>query len=76
MRIMIYFVAHFLQLALRTVNSSRSAYACFIFAPSFFMHYTDGVDDVASNSSEEEVLKYKINMKVGFTTKAGSYLFN
>ena len=51
------------QLALRTVNSSRSAYACFVFAPSFFLHYNDGVSD-ENEDSEEEALKCKIGVKV------------
>lgn len=51
------------QLALRTVNSSRSAYACFVFAPSFFLHYNDGVPD-ENEDSEEDALKCKIGVKV------------
>ncbi|XP_013413534.1 cell cycle checkpoint control protein RAD9A [Lingula anatina] len=50
-------------LALRTVNSSRSAYACFVFAPSFFQHYDDGSGQLNSQDSEEDVLRCKINMK-------------
>ncbi|KAL4223119.1 Cell cycle checkpoint control protein rad9b [Mactra antiquata] len=49
-------------LALRTVNSSRSAYACFLFAPSFFQHYDDGVGDVSSQDSDD-TLRCKIAMK-------------
>ncbi|WAR01256.1 RAD9A-like protein [Mya arenaria] len=49
-------------LALRTVNSSRSAYACFLFAPSFFIHYDDGAGDASSDDSED-TLRCKIAMK-------------
>ncbi|XP_060075740.1 cell cycle checkpoint control protein RAD9A-like [Ylistrum balloti] len=50
-------------LALRTVNSSRSAYACFLFSPSFFQDYDDGVSDISSQNSEEDALRCKIGMK-------------
>lgn len=50
-------------LALRTVNSSRSAYACFLFSPSFFQDYDDGISDISSQNSEEEALRCKIGMK-------------
>ncbi|XP_045171278.2 cell cycle checkpoint control protein RAD9A-like isoform X2 [Mercenaria mercenaria] len=49
-------------LALRTVNSSRSAYACFLFAPSFFQHYDDGSGDISSQDSDD-TLRCKIAMK-------------
>ena len=55
-----------LQLALRTVNSSRSAYACFLFAPSFFLHYDDGAEQISSQDSDD-TLRCKIAMKVGLT---------
>jgi hypothetical protein len=45
------------QLSLRTVNSSRSAYACFLFAPLFFQQY-----QVASPG--QDLLRCKILMKV------------
>ena len=49
-------------LALRTVNSSRSAYACFLFKAEFFSEYKQGCDEIdASNPSE--LLKCKISMK-------------
>ena len=52
------------QLALRTVSSSRSAYACFLFAPSFFQHYDDGSAELDTQDSEDS-LRCKIAMKVG-----------
>lgn len=45
------------QLSLRTVNSSRSAYACFLFAPLFFQQYQ-------ATTSGQEALRCKILMKV------------
>jgi len=50
-------------LALRTVNSSRSAYACFLFNESFFISYDDGSNDLSQDSPEEDLLKCKIAMK-------------
>lgn len=50
-------------LALRTVNSSRSAYGCFLFSPTFFQHYDDGSGELNSQDSEEEALRCKIAMK-------------
>lgn len=44
------------QLSLRTVNSSRSAYACFLFAPLFFQQYQ-------AASPGQEALRCKILMK-------------
>ena len=49
-------------LALRTVNSSRSAYACFIFSKTFLSEYEQGADQVQS-SNPAEMLKCKITMK-------------
>ena len=49
-------------LALRTVNSSRSAYACFIFKSEFFVEYKQGCDEIDS-SDPAEMLKCKISMK-------------
>lgn len=45
------------QLSLRTVNSSRSAYACFLFAPLFFQQYQ-------AAAPGQEALRCKILMKV------------
>jgi len=65
------------------VNSSRSAYACFLFAPSFFQHYDDGGGDVDSQDSDD-TLRCKIAMKVSriivkvfrtFTTLLAELLF-
>lgn len=50
-------------LALRTVSSSRSAYACFLFNESFFISYDDGSDESAGDSEEEDLLRCKIAMK-------------
>ncbi|XP_057315283.1 cell cycle checkpoint control protein RAD9A-like [Hydractinia symbiolongicarpus] len=49
-------------LALRTVNSSRSAYACFVFSRAFFHEYDQGCEDI-ENSNPAEVLKCKLTMK-------------
>ncbi|XP_046579415.1 cell cycle checkpoint control protein RAD9A-like [Haliotis rubra] len=50
-------------LALRTVNSSRSAYACFLFSPSFFQHYDDGSGLSSSEDSDEDGFRCKLGMK-------------
>ncbi|KAI0221488.1 Cell cycle checkpoint control protein RAD9A [Lamellibrachia satsuma] len=50
-------------LALRTVNSSRSAYGCFLFAPSFFLHYDDGSGHINSADAAENLVRCKIAMK-------------
>ncbi|KAK3736296.1 hypothetical protein QZH41_020758, partial [Actinostola sp. cb2023] len=52
-----------LSLALRTVNQSRSAYACFKFHSSFFLNYDDGSKDLPDDSQAEDMLKCKIAMK-------------
>nr|XP_015289649.1 cell cycle checkpoint control protein RAD9A isoform X11 [Macaca fascicularis] len=44
------------QLSLRTVNSSRSAYACFLFAPLFFQQYQ-------AATPGQDLLRCKILMK-------------
>ncbi|XP_064612836.1 cell cycle checkpoint control protein RAD9A-like [Liolophura sinensis] len=49
-------------LTLRTVNSSRSAYACFVFAPDFFQHYDEGSGQINSSDSEDTI-KCKITIK-------------
>ena len=49
-------------LALRTVNSSRSAYACFIFNKIFFDEYEQECDQLQS-SNGGELLKCKMTMK-------------
>ncbi|ESO94828.1 hypothetical protein LOTGIDRAFT_232267 [Lottia gigantea] len=53
-------------LAIRTVNSTRSAYAYILFAPSFFSNYDDGSSLLNSNGSdaeEEDIMRCKVNMK-------------
>ncbi|RUS90686.1 hypothetical protein EGW08_001586 [Elysia chlorotica] len=48
-------------LFLRSVNSCRSAYACFQFSPSFFNHYVDV--SVQEETEEDENFRCKIGMK-------------
>ncbi|XP_033098644.1 cell cycle checkpoint control protein RAD9A-like [Anneissia japonica] len=50
-------------LALRTVNTSRSAYACFIFSPNFFSEYNDGCGQYQSNSGDDDAFRCRITMK-------------
>ena len=52
------------QLALKTVNNARSAYACFLFRRGFFHSYSDGREKARAGVSEEESLKCKITIKV------------
>ncbi|XP_062974755.1 cell cycle checkpoint control protein RAD9A isoform X2 [Elgaria multicarinata webbii] len=47
-------------LSLRAINASRSAYACFLFAPLFFQHYQPG--EVGSNP-DTGALRCKVLMK-------------
>lgn len=49
----------FLQLALRSVNSCRSAYGCVLFSPVFFQHYQ------WSTSVEMNGTKSNLNCKLG-----------
>ncbi|XP_026766560.2 cell cycle checkpoint control protein RAD9B isoform X2 [Pangasianodon hypophthalmus] len=46
-------------LAVRTVNKAHSAYACFLFSPLFFQHYTSTSDQLQDNKSA----KCKISLK-------------
>ena len=56
---------HIPQLALKTVNSARSAFACFLFHRSFFLSYSvGGVVSGGGGDSEREALKCKISNKV------------
>ncbi|KAK2168680.1 hypothetical protein LSH36_15g16012 [Paralvinella palmiformis] len=58
-------------LSLRTVNSSRSAFACFVFSPSFFLHYDDGkTEDLSKPTTDHDdddyddsTIRCKIGMK-------------
>ncbi|XP_022109832.1 cell cycle checkpoint control protein RAD9A-like [Acanthaster planci] len=51
-------------LALRTVNSSRSAYACFLFAPSFFLSYiNESWNEQKASQQEEDSFRCRITMK-------------
>jgi len=61
------------QLSLRTVNSGRSAYACFTFCPTFFHHYDDGRSQLnnvtCTSSSQSNTVKCKVPVKVsGYVT--------
>ena len=58
-----------LQLALKTVNSARSAYASFLFCQSFFHSYSNGQSVSGSQGCEEvmedeDTTKCKITIKV------------
>lgn len=46
------------KLALRAVNSSHSAYSCFLFSPLFFQRYKLG------SGQSSETIKCKLSMKV------------
>ncbi|XP_041084678.1 cell cycle checkpoint control protein RAD9B-like [Polyodon spathula] len=51
-------------LAVRSVNSSRSAYACFLFSPLFFQHYSkETTQQPLEQGDVEPVLKCKLTMK-------------
>ncbi|KAK1144603.1 cell cycle checkpoint control protein RAD9B-like, partial [Acipenser oxyrinchus oxyrinchus] len=51
-------------LAVRSVNSSRSAYACFLFSPLFFQHYSKVTTQQPLDEGDvEPVLKCKLTMK-------------
>ncbi|KAL5016438.1 hypothetical protein ScPMuIL_006027 [Solemya velum] len=59
----IYFEPQEDGLSLKTVNSSRSAYSCFLFAPSFFQDYDDGSGQIDSQDGEDNGLRCKITVK-------------
>uniref|UniRef100_A0A3B4DFJ8 Cell cycle checkpoint control protein RAD9A n=1 Tax=Pygocentrus nattereri TaxID=42514 RepID=A0A3B4DFJ8_PYGNA len=46
-------------LAVRSVNTAHSAYACFLFSPLFFKHYTSNLDELEEN----KVVKCKVSLK-------------
>ena len=50
-------------LAIRTVNSSRSAYACFTFSSSFFLQYVPTTITQNTQGEEEEAVRCKVTMK-------------
>lgn len=58
----------FLQLALKTVNSSRSAFAYVLFSPAFFIKYQSRSpgDGLASGDDEEESFRCRITAKVNY----------
>ncbi|KAM9475509.1 cell cycle checkpoint control protein RAD9B [Clarias gariepinus] len=45
-------------LAVRTVNKAHSAYACFLFSPMFFQHYSP-----TSNQQDNKSVKCKVSLK-------------
>ena len=51
------------SLAVRTVNSSRSAYACFTFKSNFFVQYSNITSASTINGDDEEPVRCKITMK-------------
>ncbi|XP_065054212.1 cell cycle checkpoint control protein RAD9A-like [Rhopilema esculentum] len=50
-------------LALRTVNSSRSAFGCFLFNESFFHEFNIKISNSNGSKEDEEVERFKISMK-------------
>ncbi|KAI4889582.1 hypothetical protein NFI96_029473 [Prochilodus magdalenae] len=46
-------------MAVRSVNTAHSAYACFFFSPLFFQHYTPNLDDL----KERKAAKCKVSLK-------------
>eukprot|EP00057_Strongylocentrotus_purpuratus_P003551 XP_003726880.1 PREDICTED: cell cycle checkpoint control protein RAD9A isoform X1 [Strongylocentrotus purpuratus] len=51
-------------LALRAVNSSRSAYSCFLFSPSFFLRYDDQTVTASQATQDgEETTRWRVTMK-------------
>lgn len=57
------------QLSLRAVNSSRSAFAAFLFAPLFFQLYEPG-----SAGPDTELFRCKVHMKVQCPARAPTEL--
>lgn len=55
------------KLALRTVNSSHSAYSCFLFSPLFFQRYKLGIEQ------SSETIKCKLSTKVHQTFSFSSH---
>nr|XP_015221572.1 PREDICTED: cell cycle checkpoint control protein RAD9B isoform X2 [Lepisosteus oculatus] len=50
-------------LAVRSVNSSHSAYGCFLFSPLFFQHYSRGAQTPSAAKDEKPFLKCKLSTK-------------
>lgn len=55
----VYLEPHKTGLSLRTVNSARSAYSCFIFHKDFFLSFDDGITE----STSEDGVKCKLSAK-------------
>ncbi len=55
---------YLLQLALKTVNTARSAFACFLFERKFFISYRDVKNGRGTDSQEEDGFKCKISARV------------
>ncbi len=64
----IFHCSNILQLALKTVNTARSAFACFLFEKKFFHSYRDSTcgrgSGRGSDSEEEGGFKCKISARV------------
>ncbi|XP_072420676.1 cell cycle checkpoint control protein RAD9A-like [Chiloscyllium punctatum] len=60
-------------LAVRTVNSSRSAFASFLFAPAFFQKYDPGILNPASEADGSQSQKENFRCKIGMKSVLGVF---